>query len=131
MDHCEIKRHELVVQSTCTHYSSFENKGWFGTLKIIGSKIWGAQIKSWTFFLLLRKKRGSLQITSRKNMVQTLKNWVDATLHFLKFQTLKKIKYQGADWLDVYSIVIKWTHFFWYCTPRIGPSYIVIFKNST
>ena len=33
----------ILAQSICTHYSRFENMGWFATLKKNGSKVWGAK----------------------------------------------------------------------------------------
>ena len=89
----------LFVQSICTHYYNFKNMGWFATLKEIGSKIWGAKNRVRIFFVIQKEKRQpglfsfKLQIASRKKIVQTLKNRVDATFYFLKFQILKNIRY--------------------------------------
>ena len=39
----KVKLPNILAQSICTHYSGFENMGWFATLKKIRSKIWGAK----------------------------------------------------------------------------------------
>ena len=87
---------QTLAQSISTHYSKFEKMGRFTTLKKQGP--WGCKKQGQDFFVIQKENKqiglfsSKFQIVRRKNMVQTLKKRVDATLQFSRFQTL--IKYQ-------------------------------------
>ena len=95
-NHKIFKNSFIIAQSICTHYSSFKYMGWFATMKKKDPKYGVKKIGSGFFFVILKKRGGSLASSLVNRKLQAKKYGPDpetkygwCNLIFLyKFQTL-------------------------------------------